>query len=155
MDEIESFTAYFASTHYSDPLRQRLRPAAEVDTRFFWASGQDGQLRLQRCCDCGYFIHPPTGHCPVCASDRCQPEVVSGRGAIYTFTVNYQPWVKNQQPYVIAIVELDEQPGLRLTTNVLGCDVEQVTIGMRVAVGFVARNHVWYPVFAPDGGGDD
>jgi uncharacterized protein len=152
--ETDSKRGSFTSAVYSDPLLHRLPPAAEVDAYFFWASGQDGQLRLQRCCDCGYFIHPPTGRCPVCASDRCRPEVVSGRGAIYTFTVNYQQWVKGQQPYVIAIVELDEQSGLRLTTNVLGCDVDQVTVGMRVAAGFIAGNGVWYPVFAPAWGGD-
>lgn len=154
MGEIKSKQANFAAEVCPDPLLHRLGPAPDVDTCFFWTSGRDGQLRLQRCCDCGYFVHPPTGHCPVCAGDRCRPEAVSGRGTIYTFTVNHQQWVRGQQPYVIAIVELDEQAGLRLTSNLLDCDVDRVFIGMRVAVGFVARNDVWYPVFVPVRDGD-
>jgi uncharacterized OB-fold protein len=52
-------------------------------------------------------------------------------------------------PYIVAIVELDEQTGLRLTSNLLDCGVDDVAIGMRVTVGFVARHGVWYPVFIP------
>lgn len=73
--------------------------------------------------------------------------MVSGRGTIYTFTVNHQQWVEDQSPYVIAIVELEEQQGLRLTTNVVNCDVDEMAIGASVVVRFVARNSVWYPVF--------
>ena len=61
----------------------------------------------------------------------------------------YQQWVKDQCPYIVAIVELDEQTGLRLTSNVLNCSVDDVAIGMRVTAGFVARHGVWYPVFVP------
>jgi uncharacterized protein len=52
-------------------------------------------------------------------------------------------------PYIVAIVELDEQTGLRLTSNLLDCGVDDVAIGMPVTVGFVARHGVWYPAFIP------
>jgi uncharacterized OB-fold protein len=132
-----------------DPLLHRLAPADDPDTQFFWTSGADGRLRIQRCADCNYYVHPPTRHCPICGSDRCSPQAVSGHGRVHTFTVNYQPWVKDQCPYIVAIVELDEQTGLRLTSNVLDCGVDDVAIGMRVTVGFVARHGVWYPLFIP------
>ena len=45
---------------------------------------------------------------------------------------------------------LDEQPGLRLTTNVVGCAIEEVSIGMPVRVVFEERDGVWIPLFAPD-----
>jgi uncharacterized OB-fold protein len=53
-------------------------------------------------------------------------------------------------PYVIAIVVLDEQDDLRLTTNVVHCPAERVHVGMRVRVVF--ENHgddVWFPLFEP------
>jgi uncharacterized OB-fold protein len=80
--------------------------------------------------------------------------VVSGAGTVATYTVNVQQWVAGQQPYSIAIVELDEQLGLRLTTNVVGCDPDEVHIGQRVRVSFIHRNDIYYPVFVPAAGGD-
>ena len=53
-------------------------------------------------------------------------------------------------PYAVAIVELDEQPGLRLTTNVVGCEPDQVAIGMRVRVTFEERDGVHVPLFEPE-----
>jgi uncharacterized OB-fold protein len=76
---------------------------------------------------------------------------VSGLGTVHTFTVNVQPWVSGQQPYVIAVVELAEQQGLRLTTNIVGCHIDDIGIGQRVRVAFVHRNDLWYPVFRVDG----
>jgi uncharacterized OB-fold protein len=52
-------------------------------------------------------------------------------------------------PYAIAIVELDEQEGLRLTTNVVNCAAEDVRIGMRVQVVFDQYEDVWIPLFQP------
>ena len=54
---------------------------------------------------------------------------------------------KGSVPYIVAIVELDEKTGLRLTSNVLDCGIDDVAIGMPVTVGFIARHDVWYPVF--------
>jgi uncharacterized OB-fold protein len=132
-----------------DPLLHRLAPADDPDTRFFWTSGADGRLRLQRCADCNYYVHPPTRNCPICGSDQCSPQTVSGHGHVHTFTVNYQQWVTDQRLYIVAVVELDEQIGLRLTSNLLACGVDDVAIGMRVTVGFIVRHDVWYPVFIP------
>jgi hypothetical protein len=78
---------------------------------------------------------------------------VSGRGTVFTFTVNrhaYNPAVP--VPYVIAIVELEEQAGLRFITNIVGCDPEAVRIGLPVQVDFEpAGEAAWAPVFRPAG----
>jgi uncharacterized OB-fold protein len=67
-----------------------------------------------------------------------------------TFTLNHQQWVPApDHPYAIAIVELDEQPGLRLMTNIVGCPAEQVAIGMRVQVVFEEHEDVFVPLFEP------
>ena len=133
----------------TDPLLHRPAPVDDPLTRFFWASGADGRLRILRCGACGYWIHPPTPRCPECLSADVAPQVTSGRGTVHTFTVNVQRWVPEQEPYVYAIVELAEQRGLRLTTNVVGSAPDDVHIGQAVHVAFVERHGAFYPVFVP------
>jgi len=53
-------------------------------------------------------------------------------------------------PFAIASVELDEQPGLFLTTNIVGCPDAELRIGMGVVVEFQQIEDVWLPVFSPD-----
>ncbi len=52
-------------------------------------------------------------------------------------TVTYQnqaPGFREELPYVLAIVELDE--GVRMMTNVVGCAPDAVRVGLPVQVGF-------------------
>jgi uncharacterized OB-fold protein len=133
----------------ADPLIHRLLPAADPLTDFFWSSGRDGQLRLLRCSSCGYYSHPPSARCPRCLSGEMAAEPVSGCGRIASFMINHQQWTPGQQPYVIALVEIDEQPGLRLTTNIVGCEPNEIRIGMPVQVAFLERSGYWYPLFRP------
>ena len=138
----------------TDPLLSRPVPAFDPLAAFFWASGADDQLRILRCGDCGFYVHPPSHPCPQCFSAEIAPAVVSGDGTVATYTVNVQQWVAGQQPYAIAVIELDEQHGLRLTSNVVGCDPDEVHIGQRVQVSFIHRNDIYYPVFVPAAEGD-
>lgn len=86
--------------------------------------------------------------CPQCHGRDLETEVASGRGTVWSFTVNRYPWsAALEQPYVVAEVELDEQPGLRLVTVIVECD--EVTIGMPVRVRFEPAGDAWAPVFAP------
>jgi uncharacterized OB-fold protein len=122
----------------------------ELNT-FFWTSGADGRLRMQRCADCGHWQHPAGVICTRCASRNVAPQVLSGKATIQAMTLNHQPWIPGVEvPYVIAIVELDEQPGLHLTTNIVGTPPESVTIGQRVRVTFEAHEDVFLPLFTPD-----
>jgi uncharacterized OB-fold protein len=114
----------------------------------FWTGGRDGELLIIRCTSCGYWIHPPTPRCPHCLSDAVEPQAVSGRGTVYSYTINRQAWVPGLEvPFVIAMVELDEQPGLRLMTNIVDCPTEEVEIDMPVEVAFVERGEAFIPVF--------
>ena len=67
-----------------------------------------------------------------------------------TYTVNHQPWYPGlDPPYVVAIVEIEEQADVRLMTNVVNCDVEKVRIGLAVQVTFEQHDDVWIPLFEP------
>ena len=125
----------------------RVLPAIDDENRFFWTSGEDGLLRFLRCQECGQYLHPPMPRCHACGGSDLAPEVVSGRGEVFSFTVNHQSWDGSSDPYVIALVALVEQEGLRLTTNLVGCPIEEVHIGMPVRVAFEHRDPVWFPLF--------
>ncbi len=79
------------------------------------------------------------------------PEPVSGKGTVFTYTVNWHPFNPEVPvPILIAIVELPEQEGLRFTTNIVGCGPEDVRIGLPVEVRFEQHGEIWVPVFTPE-----
>ena len=128
----------------------RILPRVQDDNEFFWTSGADGRLRFLRCGPCGYWIHPPGPICPVCHAREIAPEAVAGTATLHTYTVNRQAWLPGfDPPYVVAIVEFPEQEGLRLTTNLVNCALEDVRIGMPVVVTFEQWEDVWLPLFEP------
>jgi uncharacterized OB-fold protein len=67
---------------------------------------------------------------------------------VVTFTINRQAWTPElEKPYVVAIIELAEQTGLRLLSNIVGCDPNEVAIDMPVMVTFAQFDDVWIPLF--------
>jgi hypothetical protein len=129
----------------------RLLPEVTPETEHFWRGGERGELVFLRCESCRTYVHPPSPVCPRCLSRELGPEPVSGRGTVATFTINHQPWNPSVEvPYVIALVEIDEQPSVRLMTNIVGCAPEDVRVGMRVRVKFVQYDDVYLPLFEPD-----
>jgi hypothetical protein len=100
------------------------------------------------CADCAAFVHPPRPVCRSCLSENVAPRTVAGTGVIETFTVNYQKWHPELEvPYVIARVAIDGAPGVMLTTNIVGCPVEDVQIGDRVRVKFLQQGDIYLPLF--------
>lgn len=127
-------------------------PALSDDNRSFWTCGADGELRIMRCSECSWYVHPPRPVCPQCLSRSLAPAPVSGRATVESFTINYRQWNPNvEPPYVIARVELVEQPALYLVTNIVNTPVEAVTFGMGVRVVFEqVTDEVWLPLFEPE-----
>lgn len=128
----------------------RVLPRLSERNRHFWQSGERGELCFLYCDECAHYVHPPQPLCPGCLGKALAPRAVSGRARVLTFTLNHQPWVPSpDHPYCIAIVEIDEQPGLRLMTNIVNCPAEEVSIDMPVRVLFEHHDDVWIPVFEP------
>ena len=110
--------------------RPQLAPGA-LDRAFFEAAGR-GELLYQRCPACGHRQFYPRALCTACGGDTAWA-TASGRGVVHTFTIirqNGQPPFKNELPYAVAMVELEE--GVRMMGNVTGCPTENVRIGMPV-----------------------
>jgi uncharacterized OB-fold protein len=129
----------------------RILPLVDERNQHFWTGGARGALCFLRCRACRYWVHPPVSICPACLGRELDVEAASGRAIVASYTVNHQRWIPGfEPPYVVAIVELPEQQGLRLTTNLVGCAAEDVRIGMPVRVVFEERDGVWIPLFEPD-----
>ncbi len=134
----------------------RILPRLTDENREFWTGGAHGELRFWRCDDCETYIHPPAPICPTCFSKRMHVEAVSGRATLATYSVNHQAWMPGPElPYVVGIVEIVEQPSVRLMTNVVNCPVDDVRIGMALHVTFEHHpdpdGDVYLPLFEPDG----
>lgn len=133
----------------SDQAPARKLPALEPVSAFFWTSGADGKLRIQRCGDCGRYQHPPVAICPVCRTETMVPAVVSGRGRVKTFTINAQVWIEGMtEPFVFGAVELEEQAELYVFSNILAAP-EAVKAGLPVTVTFEHQEDIWLPLFEP------
>jgi uncharacterized OB-fold protein len=130
----------------------RLLPEVTPENEHFWRGGAAGELRFLHCSACALYVHPPSPRCPRCLSAALAPRAASGRARLYTYTVNHQPWIPGfDPPYLVAIVELVEQPSLRLTTNLVSCAPEDARIGMPLRVVFEERDDgIFLPLFEPD-----
>lgn len=129
----------------------RKLPALNADNRAFWQGGKQGELLIHRCAACSRYFHPPAPLCAHCASFDVAPEAVSGKGRVLSYTINHQAWTPDLvEPYVVAIVELVEQPGLQFVSNVVGLPVTDVHIDMPVRVSFLNVEDVWLPLFEKD-----
>ncbi|MCV7103691.1 thiolase C-terminal domain-containing protein [Mycobacterium palustre] len=125
-------------------------PLVTLDNEFFWTSGADGTLRLQECRACQSLIHPPAPVCRYCRSRDMGVRAVSGRATLAGFTVNHRFSVPGMPaPYVIAQVAIEEDPRVRLTTNIVECEPDRLKLGQVVEVVFEHIEDVWLPLFRP------
>lgn len=107
-------------------------------------------LMITQCNGCARWVHPPAADCPDCGGDLVA-RPVSGHGTVFTYTINHQPFNPALPvPYAIAIVELADQDGLRITTNIVDCDMDSIHIGLPVEVSLEQRQADGaVPVFVP------
>lgn len=99
----------------------------------FWDGLKNGIFQLQQCDACHEFIFFPRAYCTACQHDQLTWKKVSGEGEVYSFTIARTPTDPrfiDDLPYAIALVTLQEGP--RMVSNIIGCDVDEVTIGMKV-----------------------
>jgi len=129
-------------------MSDRPLPLPDPETAFFWEATARRRLEILRCQTCKTWVHYPKPSCWNCSSGDLKPEEVSGRGTVYSYTVTHQDVPGYTAPFAVVIVELEEQAGLRMVSNVVDVPPEDVRIGMPVEVTFqpVAED-VWLPLF--------
>jgi len=116
---------------------QRPMPVIQPWTKEFWKATKQGKLLIQHCNDCNINIFFPKKVCPACWSNNLGWIESNGKAKIYTYTVMLdmvEPKFMGDLPYVLAMVDLDE--GIRMTTRIIHCKPEDVSIDMDVEVVF-------------------
>ena len=125
-------------------------PRANATSAFHFTAAKDGRLVLPYCEDCDKYHWPLRALCPHCHKEPAWREA-RGTGTIASYSVVVRavnPELKDDAPYVIAFVDLDE--GVRLFTNIVDAKPEEVRCGQRVQCRFEASMdpELWVPVFA-------
>jgi len=123
----------------SDKVLPAPAPAVLPEVKAFWDATAEGRLVLPRCTECQTLIWFPRPFCPNCASTSVEWVPASGRGSVYSYTVNRRgvadlPAYRDAGVYVLAYVELEEGP--RMMTNIVDCDPDSVRIGQKVELVF-------------------
>lgn len=118
-------------------------------TQAYWNACREGQLVFQRCDDCGLILERPSTVCGGCFGRSLTWTPSAGRGALYSWTVVWRPQhPRFEVPYVPAIVAMDE--GWYHIAAVVGCEPEELTAGMRLAVEFhPASEEIALPYYRP------
>lgn len=119
------------------------RPVAPVPDKLskpFWDACNEKRLIMQNCTTCDRMQYPPEDTCYECESaDNLEWREVSGRGSVNGFVVIHDSRLQaywDQQPYNVAIIELEENPDIKFFSNLPGTPVGEVTIGANVQVEF-------------------
>lgn len=112
-------------------------PRLDDANRPFWDGARAGELRLQRCADCGRFRFPEARHCAGCGSDASAWTAVSGRGTIEAwcrFHKAYFDGFADEMPYNVVLVRLEE--GACLFSNLVDEPPDGITVGTAVVASF-------------------
>ena len=137
-------------------LNVRPVPIPDPISEFYWESAKQGRLAVQGFEGLDLLQHPPS---PVPEIPGGGPEgavpiavEVSGRGTLFSFTVLRQPFhpaFVDAIPMMIGLTELDDAPGVRILTNIVEAQADELWIGMPMEVVFESRGGMALPQFRP------
>lgn len=134
------------------PKPARPLPKPTPETQHFWDGTQAGELKLQRCDSCSQVYFPPRPFCPKCSSRSVSIFNASGRATLASYVINHRPHPAWDEPYAVAIVELEEGP--RMLSNITGAEQtpEALQLDMALEVEYhKMTDDITLPLFRPAG----
>ena len=115
-------------------------PVPDELSKPFWDAVNEKRLVLQNCTACNTLQYPPRKTCAKCDSaEKLEWKEVKGRGHISTYIVIEDGRLARRipdQPYNLALITLDEDPGINFYSNLPGVPVDKVPVGSAVEVIF-------------------
>jgi uncharacterized protein len=126
-------------TRVVTPVRLAYDYSASPEESVFGRGLKEGRILAQGCPTCHKVYVPPRGACPVDGVPTSEPVELPDTGIVTTFCIVNVPFLgqKIKPPYVSAYVLLDGAD-IAFLHLILGCDVNDVRMGMRVRA-------VWKP----------
>ncbi len=117
-------------------------PVPDEVSKPFWDACNQGRLIVQNCTTCNRKQYPPQPKCAQCNSGEHLVWIqTSGRGRIHGYSVTYDGRIiawQPEQPFNIAVIALEEDPGIKFLSNLPGTPVDNVPVGAKVHVEFIA-----------------
>ena len=121
-------------------MSERIVPSPVGPSAAFYRYLAQGELRLQRCGECGAWRHPPRYRCAACGSPDYTWEQASGNGRVFSWTITHRAVDPAfTPPYAIVVVELDEGP--RLVANLRNMEPADLALDVPVTVEIEAVNN--------------
>jgi uncharacterized OB-fold protein len=124
----------------------------------FWRAARRHELVLPRCSGCGRYVWYPAERCPRCDAEGPVWTRVSGRGRLFSWALVeralYAPF-RDRAPYLTGLVEIEEDPAVRLVTMLVDVPEAALRMGLPVRVTWGALHfdgdprHVPAPFFTP------
>ena len=115
-------------------------PIPDEISKPYWDACNEDRLVMQACKTCDLMHYPPKRACDNCGSgDNLEWRQVSGRGRVHGYSVMYDCRVRalqGDQPFNIALVELEEDPEIMMYSHLPGTPVDEVPVGAAVQVEF-------------------
>ena len=112
-------------------LPTRIASPRGHDNSWWWEACDEGKVLIQRCKSCNTLRHPPRPFCGECQSNEWDSIESTLDGEIYSFVEMHHPKIPGYQyPLLVAVIDLAE--GTRIVANVVGCEPEDVHIGMKL-----------------------
>ena len=109
-------------------------------TKPFWDAANEEKLVIQNCTACNMLQHPPSAACRNCGSgDNMEWKGMSGKATIYNYTVVFDTPIRmlqEDQPFNLAVVMLDDDPGIQMYSHLPGTPLDEVPVGASVEVVF-------------------
>lgn len=127
-------------------------PVPDELTKPYWDAAKEHRFVLQRCAACKLYAAWPRVICPRCQGDQFEWAEPSGKGKIHSYTILRQttrPGYTDEIPFVIVNVQIDEEPSVYVTTNLLvdESEFDKLHIDLPVVVTFEDRGDVSVPQF--------
>jgi uncharacterized OB-fold protein len=111
----------------------RFEPPLDRDISEFWDGTREQRLLIPTCRSCGKVFWYPRPTCPHCLSADIDWRQSSGAGEVAAVSVMHRPanpLMADKVPYAVVLVDLDD--GIRLMSNMVEVDANDVRVGMRV-----------------------
>ena len=110
-------------------------PTADGLDKPYWEGLVREELLVQRCDSCSSWQWGPEWLCHHCLSFEVSFQPVAPLGVLYSYERVWHPVhpaLRDQGAYIVALVALDEAPGVRIVGNLLGDPGMTVPIGAPV-----------------------
>lgn len=116
----------------------RPRPVPTLDGQPFWQALREHRLIIPFCPCCQVLWYPPVPRCARCLTDALEWRSSCGLGVLHSWAVVQRPFTPGiPAPYIVAEVELDDQPGLIIESTLVGASEQALRIDMPVEVTFL------------------